>query len=64
MLYSERFRKEEVDSEVLDLAERTQARYRTIQEIKDTCEAEHGLNFKVEPEGLPDVRDWTWQPIA
>jgi len=51
-------------SEMLDLAESTEARYEVVHKILNVGQAPDGLFFQVQWEGLPDKRDYTWQPIA
>ena len=53
-----------VTKEMMDLAERTESRYEVVEKIVDVGEAPDGLFFRVQWEGLPDKRDWTWQPVS
>ena len=46
----------------MDLAERIESRYEIVEKIVDVGEAPDGLFFRVQWDGLPDQRDWTWQP--
>ena len=47
-----------------DLADRTESRYGIVEKIMDVGEAPDGLFFRAQWEGLPDKRDWTWQPVS
>ncbi len=59
-----------VPKELLDLADRTQSRYKVVEKIIDVGEAHwaspwhDGLFCQVHWEGLPNKRDWTWQPVS
>ncbi len=53
-----------VSKKMLDLAETTEARYEVVHKILNVGQAPDGLFFQVQWEGLPDKRDYTWQPIA
>ena len=52
-----------VPQDMLDLAERTESRYEVIEKIVDLGQHRDGLFFRVQWEGLPDKRDYTWQPV-
>lgn len=53
-----------VPKDMMDLAEQTDSRYEIVDRIVDVGEAPDGLFFQVQWEGLPDKRDFTWQPIG
>lgn len=53
-----------VSQEMFDLAERTESRFEVVEKLLDVGEAPDGLFFRVQWEGLPDKRDWTWQPVS
>ena len=53
-----------VPKEMMDLAERTESRYEVVEKILDIGEAPDGLFFRVQWEGLPDKRDWTWKAVS
>lgn len=48
---------------MLDLAETTEARYKIAEAIKYAEETPDGLFFRVQQEGLPDERYWSWRSI-
>ncbi len=52
----------QIPQDMLDLAERTESRYEVIEKIVDLGQDHDGLFFQVQWEGLPDKRDYTWQP--
>ena len=53
-----------IPKEMLDIAERSEARFEFIEKIIDIGEAPDGLIFHFAWERLPDKRDWTCQPAA
>ena len=55
---------EPVPKEMIDLAERIESRYDIVDKITDVGEAPDGLFLRVQWQGLPDKRDWTWQPAS
>ncbi len=52
----------QIPQDMFDLAERTESRYEVIENITDLGQDHDGLFFQVQWEGLPDKRDYTWQP--
>ena len=52
-----------IPEDMLDLSERTESRFEVVEKIVNPGEAQDGLFFQVKWEGLPEKRDWTWQPI-
>ena len=52
-----------VPQDMLDLAKRTESCYEVIEKIADLGQDRYGLFFRVQWEGLPDERDYTWQPV-
>lgn len=53
-----------VHPEILELADRTESRYEVAERIREVGEDGKKLFLRVEWEGLPDERDWTWQPLS
>lgn len=53
-----------VPDDMLELAERSESRYEIIEKIIDVGTADDGFFFQVKWDGLPDERDYTWQPIT
>lgn len=53
-----------VPKELMDLAERTEARYELIKRIVDNGEDKDSIHLQVQWRGLPDRRDWTWIPLT
>lgn len=49
---------------MMDLAERTTAKYETIERIIEVGEDPDGLFFRVQGDGLQDMRDRTWHAAA
>lgn len=54
----------EVPEEVLDLADRTAAKYEVVQQILDIEKNEEGIWIKLQWEGLPEERDHTWSALT
>lgn len=52
-----------VPKEIMDLAARTESKYETVHCITEVGEADDGLFFRVQWDGLPDKRDWTWHLV-
>lgn len=55
---------EEVPTEVLDLADRTESRYEVLRRIADIGEEDGVIWLRLEWDGLPDERDWTWARLT
>ncbi len=52
----------QIPQDMLDLAEGTESRYEVIEKIVDLGQDHDGLFLQIQWEGLPDKRDYTWQP--
>lgn len=52
-----------VPPRLLELAEKTEARYEVVDTILDLGQAKDGLFFQIRWEGLPDKQDYTWVEI-
>lgn len=61
--YRDALRGKTIPTETMDLAARTESKYETVHAILDVGEAEDGLFFRVQWDGLPDKRDWTWHAV-
>lgn len=61
--YNALFDGEEVPEEVLDLASRTAAKYEVVEQIVDIDENNDGFWLRLQWEGLPDERDYTWSNL-
>jgi len=48
---------------MLEFSERIESRYEVIDKIVTIGEFQDGIFFQVQWEGLPDKRDYTWEPI-
>jgi len=53
-----------VSEELMDLAERSEAKYELVEKIIDIGEDHDGIFLQVQWQGLPDRRDWTWNYLA
>lgn len=53
-----------VPSEVLDLADRSAAKYEVVEKIVDIAENDEGIWLRLQWEGLPDERDYTWAILS
>lgn len=53
----------EVPTEVLDLADRTTAKYEVVERIVDISKNHEGLWLRLQWEGLPEERDYTWATL-
>jgi len=62
--YRARAENEYVSPTLLELAERTESRYEIVERIHDVGEDKDGMFLNVEWAGLPDRRDWTWNPLG
>lgn len=51
---------ETVPNSILELADRTEAKYEVLDAIVDISENDEGFWFRLRWEGLPDERDYTW----
>lgn len=54
----------DVPTDVLQLADRSEVRYEVLSTIRDIGEEEGALWLRLEWDGLPDQKDWTWAPLA
>lgn len=54
----------EVPEQVLDLADRTAAKYEVVEKIVDIDDNEDGIWFQLQREGLPEQRDYTWSALS
>lgn len=54
----------EVPDEVLDLADRTAAKYEVVESIVDIQMNDDGIWLRLQWEGLPDERDYTWASLT
>ena len=52
-----------VSKELMDLAERTEARYELMENLMNIGEDDDGIHIQVQWLGLPDQRDWIWVPL-
>lgn len=53
-----------IPEEVLDLADRTAAKYEVVEKIIDIAENDEGIWLRLKWEALPEERDYTWAPLA
>eukprot|EP00171_Calliarthron_tuberculosum_P014755 IDg14755t1 len=63
IMYRDSLHGQQVPDDMLELAERTEIRYEIIEKIIDVREADGEHFFQVQWVGLPDERDFTWNPI-
>lgn len=54
----------EVPAAVLELADRTEARYEVLRRITDIADEDTVCWLRLEWDGLPDERDWTWARLT
>lgn len=57
--YDDSLQGKEIPQDMIDLADRTEARYQVVKKIINLGQAPDGLFFQVEWEGLHDKCDWT-----
>ena len=63
LLYRDSLLGTTVPDEVLDLADRTESRYEIADRITDIGDDHDGIFLRIQWDGLPDERDWTWHPL-
>ncbi|MEM1369509.1 MAG: RNase H-like domain-containing protein [Cyanobacteria bacterium P01_H01_bin.15] len=62
--YNDGFLGKEVPKEILELADMSESRYEIAEKITDVGEDNESLFLRVQWEGLPDERDWTWHSLS
>ena len=54
----------EVSTELIQAAEHSELSYQMVQCLQGIRDVDGELQICVEWEGLPDERDWTWEPLS
>lgn len=52
-----------VPQDVLDLADQSESKYEIVEKIWDVGKEQDNLFLRVQWDGLPDKRDWTWHSL-